>query len=193
MKIRLALGALALAALAACGGGGGTDPAPVQAPPTLDTTRLVVFGDSLSDGGAYALGNSLILQTQAGVPQAAADLVGKFTNSPGAIWPEVLAGRLGISVTPRALRGRCGQPGGGDQPGQQRCQRHQLCAGGARVAKVPGVGCSPNAAGACTAQAAVPVSVQVDRALAKGSFSNTDPGGGLGRGQRRVLPGHRGR
>ena len=47
MKIRLALGALALAALAACGGGGGTDPAPVQAPPTLETTRLVVFGDSL--------------------------------------------------------------------------------------------------------------------------------------------------
>ena len=100
MKFRLALGAVALAVLVGCGGGGGTEPAPVSPPPTSDTTRLVVFGDSLSDGGTYAMGNSLILQTQAGVPQAAADLVGKFTNSPGAIWPEVLAARLGIAVTP---------------------------------------------------------------------------------------------
>lgn len=174
MKIRLALGALALAALAACGGGGGTDPAPVQAPPTLETTRLVVFGDSLSDGGAYALGNSLILQTQAGVPQAAADLVGKFTNSPGAIWPEVLAGRLGISVTPERYEVGAASPVAATNRVNSGASATNYAQGGARVAKVPGVGCSPNAAGACTAQAAVPVSVQVDRALAKGSFSNTD-------------------
>lgn len=176
MKIRLAQGALALALalLAACGGGGGTDPAPVQAPPTLDTTRLVVFGDSLSDGGAYALGNSLILQTQAGVPKAAADLVGKFTNSPGPIWPEVLAARLGITVTPERYEVGAASPVAATNRVNTAASATNYAQGGARVAKVPGVGCNPNAAGACTAQAAVPVSTQVDRALAKGSFTSTD-------------------
>ena len=42
------------------------------------------------------------------------------------------------------------------------------------MAGVPGIGCNPDAAGACTAQAAVPVTTQVDRALAKGRFSATD-------------------
>jgi outer membrane lipase/esterase len=174
MNFRLALGALALAVLAACGGGGGSEPAPVTPPPTTDTTRLVVFGDSLSDGGAYTLGNSLILQTQAGVPQAAADLVGKFTNSPGAIWPEVLATRLGISVTPERYEVGSASPVAATNRLNTGATATNYAQGGARVAKVPGVGCNPNPAGACTAQAAVPVSVQIDRALAKGNFAATD-------------------
>lgn len=174
MKIRLALGSLALAVLAACGGGGGTDPAPVQAPPTNETTRLVVFGDSLSDGGTYALGNSLILQTQAGVPSQAADLVGKFTNSPGAIWAESLATRLAISVTPERYEVGAASPVAATNRVNAAANATNYAQGGARVAKVPGVGCNPNPAGACTAQAAVPVSVQVDRALAKGNFAATD-------------------
>lgn len=174
MNFRLALGAVALAVLAACGGGGGSEPAAVEAPPTNDTTRLVVFGDSLSDGGAYALGNSLILQTQAGVPQAAADLVGKFTNSPGAVWPEVLATRLGIAITPERYEVGAASPVAATNRVNTAATATNYAQGGSRVAKVPGVGCNPNPAGACTAQAAVPVSLQVDRALAKGSFAATD-------------------
>lgn len=174
MKIRLALGALALAVLAACGGGDGTDPAPVQAPPTTETTRLVVFGDSLSDGGTYSLGNSLILQTQAGVPSQAADLVGKFTNSPGAIWAESLAARLAISVTPERYEVGAASPVAGTNRLNTAANATNYAQGGARVAKVPGVGCNPTPAGLCTAQAAVPVSVQVDRALAKGNLAATD-------------------
>jgi outer membrane lipase/esterase len=174
MNFRLALGAMALAVLAACGGGGGSDPAPVVPPPTTDTTRLVVFGDSLSDGGAYALGNSLILQTQAGVPKQAADLVGKFTNSPGAIWVEVLASRLGIAVTPERYEVGAASPVAATNRVNAVASATNYAQGGARVAKVPGVGCNPNPAGSCTAQAAVPVSTQVDRALGKGSFGASD-------------------
>jgi phospholipase/lecithinase/hemolysin len=95
MKLRLGLSALTLAALAACGGGDSTTPAP-----SFETTRIIAFGDSLTDGGAYSRANSLILQSQAGVPKAAADLVGKFTNSPGDVWVEVLAKKLGRTITP---------------------------------------------------------------------------------------------
>jgi outer membrane lipase/esterase len=174
MNFRLALGAIALAALAACGGGGGTEPAAVTAPPTTETTRLVVFGDSLSDGGVYALGNSLILQTQVGVPKAAADLVGKFTNSPGAVWPEVLAARLGITVTPERYEMGSASPVAATNRVNTTATATNYAQGGSRVAKVPGVGCNPNPAGACTAQAAVPVTTQIERALAKGNFTNTD-------------------
>lgn len=75
MKIRLALGAMALAVLAACGGGDAGGPA---APSTSETTRVIAFGDSLTDGGAYSRGNAALLAAQglpAGLP------VGKFTNS----------------------------------------------------------------------------------------------------------------
>lgn len=174
MKIRLALGALALAALTACGGGSGPAPAPIAAPPTNDTSRLIVFGDSLSDGGAYSRGNSLILQLNAGVPAAAANLVGKFTDSPGAIWNEVLATRLGITIAPERFEVGAASPVVATNALNTGTQATNYAQGGARVAKVPGVGCNPNPAGACTAQAAVPVSTQIDRALAKGSFQATD-------------------
>jgi|GEM_PF-4570362 len=174
MNVRLALGAIALAVLTACGGGSGPAPAPVVAPTTIDTNRLVVFGDSLSDGGAYSRGNSLILQLNAGVPAAAANLVGKFTNSPGAIWAEVLAGRLGITVAPERFEVGSASPVAATNATNGAANATNYAQGGSRVAKVPGVGCNPNASGACTAQAAVPVATQVDRAIAKGAFQATD-------------------
>ena len=101
MKTRIALSALALAVLAGCGGGGPEGPA---APSTNETSRVIAFGDSLTDGGAYSRGNSLLLQAPppqgGGVPAALANQVGKFTNSPGDNWVEVLAKKLGTTIAP---------------------------------------------------------------------------------------------
>ena len=170
MKLKLGLCAVALAALAACGGGENTPPAPSS----NETARLIAFGDSLTDGGAYSRGNSLILQSQAGVPKAAADLVGKFTNSPGDIWIEVLAKKLGTTIAPERFEVGSASPVAASNGSNTAANATNYAQGGARVAKLPGVGCNPNAAGACTAQAAVPLSTQVDRALAKGSFTAND-------------------
>jgi outer membrane lipase/esterase len=171
MNYRLALGAIALAVLAACGGG---DPAGPAAPSSNETTRVIAFGDSLTDGGAYSRGNSLILQSQAGVPAAAANLVGKFTNSPGDVWVEVLAKKLGTTIAPERFEVGAASPVAASNGANSAANATNYAQGGSRVAKVPGVGCNPNAAGACTAQAAVPVSTQIDRALAKGAFNAKD-------------------
>jgi phospholipase/lecithinase/hemolysin len=171
MNFRLAISAIALAALTACGGG---DPAGPSAPSTAETARVFVFGDSLADGGTYSRGNSLILQNSAGVPKQAADLVGKFTNSPGAIWVEVLAGKLGTTIAPERFEVGAASPVVASNGANTAPNATNYAQGGSRVALSPGVGCNPNATGACTAQAAVPVSTQVDRALAKGNFNASD-------------------
>jgi outer membrane lipase/esterase len=171
MKIRLALGTLALAVLAACGGGGNVPSAPT--PSTTTTTRLIAFGDSLTDGGAYSRGNSLILQGQ-GLPASLANTVGKFTNSPGSVWVEVLAGKLGTTIAPERFEVGAANPTAASNGPNSAANATNYAQGGSRVAKVPGVGCNPNSTGACTAQAAVPVSTQIDRALAKGNFVATD-------------------
>lgn len=171
MNYRLALGAIALAVLAACGGG---DPAGPAAPSSNETTRVIAFGDSLTDGGAYSRGNSLILQNQAGIPASAANLVGKFTNSPGDVWVEVLAKKLGTTIAPERFEVGAASPVAASNGANSAANATNYAQGGSRVAKVPGVGCNPNAAGACTAQAAVPVSTQIDRALAKGAFNAKD-------------------
>lgn len=181
MNYRLALGAIALAVLAACGGG---NPAGPAAPTTSDTTRVIAFGDSLTDGGAYSRGNSLILQLNVGVPKQAADLVGKFTNSPGDIWVEVLAKRLNLTIAPERFEVGSASPVASTNASNSAANATNYAQGGSRVndtvrrngvvVREPGVGCTPNAAGACTAQAAVSVKTQIDRALAKGNFSATD-------------------
>lgn len=170
MKFKLGLCAVALAALAACGGGENSPPPPS----TTTTSRVIAFGDSLTDGGAYSRGNSLILQSQAGVPKAAADLVGKFSNSPGEVWIEVLARRLGTTIAPERFEVGAASPVVASNGANSAANATNYAQGGARVAKVPGVGCNPNATGACTAQAAVPLVTQIDRALAKGNFNPTD-------------------
>lgn len=176
MKLRLALGALALAALAACGGGDAPTP---SAPSTSDTSRVIAFGDSLSDGGAYARGNALILQSPPlNVPAALAGTVGKFTNSnvggTNDIWVEVLAKRLNLTIAPERFEVGAASPVVSSNAVNTGANANNYAQGGSRVAKVPGVGCNPNPSGQCTAQAAVPVSVQIDRALAKGNFNATD-------------------
>lgn len=178
MKIRLALGAIALAVLAACGGG---DPAGPAAPSTSDTTRVIAFGDSLTDGGAYSRGNAALLAAQglpAGLP------VGKFTNSQstvaggGDIWVEVLAKRLNTTIAPERFEVGSASPVAATNGANTAANSNNYAQGGSRVSKTPGVGCYLPApapqTGPCSAQAAVPVSVQIDRALAKGSISATD-------------------
>lgn len=179
MNTRLALGALSaltLAVLTACGGGSG--PEGPAAPSSTDTTRVIAFGDSLTDGGAYSRGNSLVLQTQVGIPKAVADVVGKFTNSTvGAsndIWVEALAKKLGKSIAPERFEVGAANPTAATNGTNTAANAHNYAQGGSRVAKVPGVGCNPNPAGACTAQAAVPVVTQIDRALAKGGLGASD-------------------
>jgi len=96
------LAALALASLAACGGGSDTPaaatPAPVTSNPTpsndppadtrLAVDAITVFGDSLSDVGTYAAAT--------GDPANP----GKFTVNPGKVWVEDIADHYGLALRP---------------------------------------------------------------------------------------------
>ncbi len=52
-------------------------------------TRMIVFGDSLADGGYY-------LTLDPRLPRDA----GSFTTNPDPVAPEVVAARLGLPLTP---------------------------------------------------------------------------------------------
>lgn len=164
MKLKLGLSALALAILAACGGGQSNPPAPTS----NDTARVFAFGDSLTDGGTYTkFAQAAVAQATGGAIAAAP--VGKFTNSAGPVWVEVLAGKLGTSIVAERMEYGSSFP----LPAQISAAANatNYAQGGARVAKQPGIGCSPNpATGACTGATTVPVTQQMDRALAKGNF-----------------------
>ncbi len=167
MKIRIALGALALAVLTACGGG---DTSP-SAPSSTETARVLAFGDSLTDGGTYTkFAQAAVAQATGGAITAAP--VGKFTNSAGPVWVEVLAGKLGISIVNERFEYGSSFP----VPAQisTAANATNYAQGGSRVAKQPGSGCNPGASGACTGASTEPVVQQLDRALAKGSFAATD-------------------
>ncbi|MBP8145262.1 SGNH/GDSL hydrolase family protein [Pseudorhodoferax sp.] len=179
MKTRIALSALALAVLAGCGGGGPEGPA---APSTNETSRVIAFGDSLTDGGAYSRGNSLLLQAPppqgGGVPAALANQVGKFTNSPGDNWVEVLAKKLGTTIAPERFEMGSLSPVAASNGVNTAANATNYAQGGSRVAQEPGVGCYLPApapqTGPCSNQAAVPVKTQIDRAVAKGRFDAKD-------------------
>lgn len=164
MKLKLGLSALALATLAACGGGTPSAPEPT----TIETARVFAFGDSLTDGGVYTrFAQAAVAQATGGAITAAP--VGKFTNSAGPVWVEVLAGKLGTSIAPDRFEYGTSFP----LPAQisTAANATNYAQGGARVAKQPGIGCSPNVAtGACTGATTVPVNQQLDRALSKGNF-----------------------
>ncbi len=103
---------------------------------------VVVFGDSLSDGGTYALA-------------AASANGGKFTTNPGPIWVENIATAMGYTLKPAVSSGY-GVPTTVIAGGTNYAQ------GGARVSQQPGIGNDGTAKSAST----VPVKTQIDNYLA---------------------------
>ncbi len=110
--------------------------------------RVIVFGDSLSDGGAYTVwasgGASGANRFIGGVTlrdklAAAAPYGGKFTTNPGKVWVENLASILDYDLKPANLMG------GGQNSlnlttmdGCTSCTNYAQ--GGSRVALQPGIG-----------------------------------------------------
>lgn len=99
-------------------------------------TNMVVFGDSLSDGGAYT--NFI---RSLGIPGSNQVKYFQFTTNPGNVWVEDIAAQLGLTLTPNMING-----------GTNYAQ------GGARVD-------SPSA-GANPFTPEIPVSQQIDEYLA---------------------------
>jgi outer membrane lipase/esterase len=91
MKSFMKAALLAGAAMAAVFGltGGAQAQTSAAMPPSEPVNRLVVFGDSLADGGYY-------LTLDPRLPRDA----GSFTTNPDPVAPEVLAARLGLPLTP---------------------------------------------------------------------------------------------
>jgi phospholipase/lecithinase/hemolysin len=104
------------------------------------TRQVIVFGDSLSDVGTYQVG--VIAQVGGG----------KFTTNPGPVWAETLGVLLRARVTPY----RQGFAGASQVVGGTG-----FAMGGSRITQQPGIGCSPDGAGACTAALTIPVEQQV--------------------------------
>lgn len=159
--------------LVACGGGDPDVPgsgSPSGAPTTRGTfTKVVSFGDSLSDAGTYTPA-TVIPGTNPPVY-----IGGKFTtnSATGTVWVENLATTLGLLVTPAEV-GFNGQslkcPAAANPLLANTCTAYGQ--GGARVTDPNGIGRDPGTgAGALT----VPVVTQIDNHLARfTSFAATD-------------------
>jgi outer membrane lipase/esterase len=176
--------ALAAAAfiVAGCGGGNSTD-APLA-------SRVVAFGDSLTDIGAYTVATQIPLGQAAGV---APFFGGKFTTnshtgysatnntSNANIWVEIVAARLGVAITPAEV-------GFGPAANRRKCpvalSNPSLAGsctgyaqGGSRVTSPAGIG-NPNGNGingASPAPMTVPMVTQVaDHLAAFTRFSGDD-------------------
>lgn len=93
--------------------------------------QIYIFGDSLSDSGAYA-GN------------ADADAGGKFTTNPGPVWVENLGQQIGVTVTANNPNNPNTSASG-----------NNFAQGGAQINNPIGIGQSPSP------QAAQPISTQV--------------------------------
>lgn len=108
--------------------------------------RLVVFGDSLSDGGAYtvwASGAASGANRFVGTPgltalAAAAPYGGKFTTNGGNVWVENLAASLDYDLKPANLMGGGIPSMNLSLLGCSTCTNYAQ--GGSRVALQPGIG-----------------------------------------------------
>jgi outer membrane lipase/esterase len=177
------LSALAAAALFFAGCGGGDTNSPLA-------TRVIAFGDSLTDIGAYTPATQIPLGQAPGVPPF---FGGKFTTnshtgytatgntSNANIWVEWIAARLGVAITPAEV-------GFGPAPNRRKCpvalsnpalagSCTGYAQGGSRVTSPAGIG-NPNGDGIINggpAPMTVPMVTQVaDHLAAFGSFSRDD-------------------
>lgn len=164
--------------------------------PLISYKRLVVFGDSLSDGGAYTAwasfaasgANRFVGATPLQMLAAAAPYGGKFTTNPGTVWVENLATAVGYDLKPANLMGG-GQASMNlslpELGGCTTCTNYAQ--GGSRVALQPGIGNVGTTAGATDysitnaflGAATIPVVQQIDQHLAStyvtsGKFAPTD-------------------
>jgi phospholipase/lecithinase/hemolysin len=109
-------------------------------------TRLVVFGDSLSDGGAYtvwASGAASGANRFVGTPgltalAAAAPYGGKFTTNGGKVWVEHLAASMDYDLKPANLMGGGVTSMNLSLMGCTTCTNYAQ--GGSRVTLQPGIG-----------------------------------------------------
>jgi len=109
-------------------------------------TRLVVFGDSLSDGGAYTAWASFAASGAnrfVGTPgltalAAAAPYGGKFTTNGGKVWVENLAASLDYDLKPANLMGGGIPSLNLSLMGCTTCTNYAQ--GGSRVTSQPGIG-----------------------------------------------------
>jgi outer membrane lipase/esterase len=177
------LSALAAVALLVAACGGGDTDAPLA-------KRVVAFGDSLTDIGAYTVATQIPLGQAPGVPPF---FGGKFTTnshtgytatsntSTANIWVEWIAARLGVVITPAEV-------GFGPAANRRKCPvalsapaLAETCTGyaqgGSRVTNPAGIG-NPNGNGingASPAPMTVPMVTQVaDHLAAFGGFSGDD-------------------
>lgn len=168
--VKRATGALMLAVLASCGGGGDGDQSP-----KLQISRIVSFGDSLSDVGSY---NTTALAGQVSLAAGLAGTAnsGKFTiNSAGAKnWIELLAAQYGVAAPCPAQTGlqSVGPLVGFAQAPQDFADCFAYAQGGARVTEAIGpgnIGTLPGASSGALGQLTRPVADQVQAHLAKGT------------------------
>ena len=123
---------------------GGADPI-ADAEAFKPIKRVIVFGDSLSDGGTYTAwasgaasgANRFIDPNPLAALKAASVWGGKFTTNPGPVWIERLAAGYGYEIKPAMLMGG----------GAQSANLSAICPtctnyaqGGSRVKLQPGIG-----------------------------------------------------
>lgn len=155
------------AALAACGSGDAPDPGAIR------YTRQVVFGDSLSDVGTYAVG--AIGEAGGGRYTINGDIGRHDPALTGRIWIEALAWEAGWSEPCAAQTGLSGNAAyGAPVPVQDHLDCFDYAQGGARVTDP--IGPENPAAGSPVGGMTVPVARQVANHLARtgGRFSGDE-------------------
>ncbi len=169
-QTNFALALLTAAILSACGGSDNDTAAPVAAKPKF--LSQIVFGDSLSDAGAYKVG--AIAALGGGKYTINGDLTTRNAALNGKLWPEVIAAQLGLAAPCAAQTGLEGSGAGFNIPVVNYPACYNYAQGGARVTIAEGPGNKLYAP--TVGQLTKPITEQITRHLVKagGKFSGTE-------------------